>query len=163
GSRPWLLDPRVRRREQDAQTDPLPVLATELPQRDRLLVAAKRRRDLGRDVAAMHAPLGVVDRDRIRVVLVLGLRNERESPPRREPVVLQRVGAVRGAGELDDAHTRVVPLHRVPGRGVAQPVARLAAVEPDAQAFRTRGVAWRHRRPARPTAYSDLRSSSTDT
>ena len=46
--------------------------------------------------------------------------------------------AVRRAGELHDAQPLVVPAHRVAGRRVAQPVAGLAALEPEAQATRGR-------------------------
>src|SRR6476646_12005934 len=82
----------------------------------------------------MDALLGVPDGDRVRVVLVLRLPDEREPAPRREPVILQRVGPVRRPRELHDTHARIVPLHRIPGRGVTQPIARLAGFEPDPQA-----------------------------
>src|SRR5437588_5854678 len=183
---PRLLHPGVGRREQNAQPDPVALVVPELPERDGLLVATERRCDLGRHVTGLKTLRSVVDGDRVRVVLVLRLADEREASPRRETVVLQGVGAVRRAGELDDPHAWVVPLHRVSGRRVAQPVARLAALEPDpesptaadgggvlrpgtggspagASSLRTRGVACRHQPPARRTAYSDPRSSSTDT
>ena len=59
-SRARLLDPGVRRCEQDAQPDPLPVLAAELPERDRLLVAvqapARPRPGRSRPAAAARRP-----------------------------------------------------------------------------------------------------------
>src|SRR5437764_914762 len=81
---------------------PLPVLATELPERERLLVAVQLRRDLGRDVARLQPPLGVPDSDRIGVVLVLRLADEDEPPPGCEALVLQRIRPVRGPRELHD-------------------------------------------------------------
>src|SRR5262249_62219910 len=107
---------------------------------------------LCRDIARLQAPLRVVDRDRVRVVLVLRLADKSEAPAGREGLVLQRVCAVRRAGELDDAHAWIVPLHRVPAGGVAEPIAGRAALQPDPKTIRTRGAFGRHSRPARPTA-----------
>src|SRR5204863_9378302 len=107
-SSPRLLHPRVRGDDEHAQTD-APTFLAELPERDRLLVAAQLRRDLGRDVAALDAALRVPDPDPVRVVLVLRLADEREAAPRREGVVLERIAPVRGAGELHDAQARVGP------------------------------------------------------
>src|SRR5438067_13682840 len=82
-----LLDPRVGGRDQDAQADAASVVVAELPERDRLLVAADLARDVGGDIAALHPALGVPDRDRVRVVLVVGLGHEREPATGRERVV----------------------------------------------------------------------------
>ena len=65
-------DPGVGRDDQDAQA------AVDAPERDRLLVAGELRRDRRRHVADLERPLGVPDRDRVRVVLVRRLGHERE-------------------------------------------------------------------------------------
>src|SRR5581483_12408483 len=113
--------------------DAAAVLAAELPERDRLLVSAQLGRELRGHVPRLHAALRVPYRDGVRVVLVLGLPDEREPATRREGVVLQLVETVRRAGELHDVEALVVPAHRSTGRRIAQPVAGRAALEPQAQ------------------------------
>src|SRR5437660_1324107 len=94
-SLPSMLPPHRRRRSgQDAKTDPAALLVEELPERHRLVVELRLRRDPRREIARLHAPFRIPHTDRIRVVLVLRLRHEREPFPRREAVVLQCVAAV---------------------------------------------------------------------
>src|SRR5581483_12393931 len=95
-----LLDPGVRRRDQDAQPDARTVVAPELPERKRLLLAGELRRDLRGHVAGVTPPLRIPDRDGVRIVLVLRVAHDSEPAARRERVVLQRVVTVRRAGEL---------------------------------------------------------------
>ncbi len=130
---PRRSDPRVGRRDQDAETDPRAVLAAELPERDRLRVDRDVRRDGRRDVAGLEPALGIPDPDGVRVVLVLRLGDERQPEPGRERGVLQGVESVRGAGDRNDEEPLVVPPDRLPRRGVAQPVAGLPALEPETQ------------------------------
>ena len=126
-------DPGVARSEQHAQASAATLLG-ELSERDGLpLVRAQRSRHLGGDVAGLHASSFVPDRDRVRVVLVVGLRNERERTPWCEPFRLHVVHAVADARDRDDVDPRVVLADDLLGRGVAQPIAGAGALEPETQ------------------------------
>jgi hypothetical protein len=125
-------DPGVGRSDQYSQADAA-VLVAELPQRDRLGVARDPRRDLRGHVARLQPALGVPDRDRVGVVWILRLGDERERPSGREALVLKRFEPVRGSGDRDDEKPLVRPANRLARRRVAQPVARLAALEPEAK------------------------------
>ena len=99
-------------------------LLRELSERDGLpLVRAQRSSHLGGDVTGLHSSIFVPDRDRVRVVLVVGLRNERERTPGCEPFRLHVVDAVADARDRDDVDPRVVLADDLLGRGVAQPIA----------------------------------------
>ena len=92
--------------------------------------------EVARHVPRLERALLVPDRNGVRVVLVLGLRHEREAPARIERRVGDRLGAERDPGDRHDANARVLPRHPLTGRGVAQVVARAAAValEPEPEA-----------------------------
>ena len=77
----------------------------------------------------------VPDPDRVRVVLVVRLGQEREPLSRCERFVLQRIEPVRDAGDLHDADARILVTDQLLRRRVAQPKTVAGALEPDAQAL----------------------------
>jgi hypothetical protein len=126
-------DPGVGRSDQYSQADAAALLVAELPQRDRLGVACDPRRDVRRHVARLEPALGVPDRDRVGVVRILRLGDERERQSGREPRVLKCFEPIRRSGDRDDEKPLVRPANRLARRRVAQPVARLATLEPEAE------------------------------
>src|SRR6266540_575725 len=134
---PRARDPRVGRRDQHAEA------AVDAPQRHCLLVAVELGRDVARDVADLQRPRLVPDRDRVRVVLVLGLAEQGEAAARVERRVGQGIGPIRDTRDRHDAHARVGPANGLAGSRVAQEVAGLAALEPDAKALAHRNASAR--------------------
>src|SRR4051794_27023325 len=120
-------DPGVRRRDQDAEP-PVPP-----PQRHGLLVAGELRRDLARDVAELVPAVRVPDADRVRIVLVLRLRHEREPLARIEAGLAERLRSERDARDRDDANPRVLPPNPLVGGGVAELVTAARPLEPEPQ------------------------------
>ena len=94
---------------------------------------AKRRRVLPRHVAELERPLLVPDPDRVRIVLVLRLGDERELPARIEGRIGERLGTERDSGHRHDEDARVLPANDLAGRGVTEPVARPGALEQQPQ------------------------------
>src|SRR5919201_2228405 len=126
-------DPRVTWREQDAEATPLTVFE-ELVQRDGLpVVRAQLACDIRGDVSGLNAPVRIPDRDCVRIVLVVRLRNERKLAARREPLVLELVDPERDDGNGHDADTWVVVAHHLLGCRVAHPVAGAGALEPESK------------------------------
>ena len=123
----------------------------------------ERRRDLTRHVAELQRALLVPDRDRVGIVLVLGLGHERKTPPGIEGRVGQGLRAIRDAGDGHDAHARIRPANGLAALRVAKVVTGLAALEPQAEpSLRTQAACERRRARARPTACTRPRSASTD-
>jgi hypothetical protein len=83
----------------------------------------------------LERALGVPDRDRVRIVLVRPLRHERQPLAGIERRIGQRVRAVGDARRGNHADARILPAHGLAGRRVAEPVAALAALEPESQAL----------------------------
>ena len=104
---PGRAYPGIRRDDQHAQA------ALDPPERERLLVAGELGRDRRRDVADLQRPLLVPDRDRVRVVLVRRLGDEREPARRVERRVGQRLRPVGDARRRDDPDARVLPADRL--------------------------------------------------
>ena len=99
--------------EQDAQA------LTRAPERDGLLVARQLRRDLARHVARLQRPLLVPDADRVRVVLVLRLGDERQARAgieRRRPRRPRRETRHRRRGRRGSARPPSSRAHRSPRR-----------------------------------------------
>src|SRR5262249_39171213 len=82
-------------------------------------------------------PLLVPDPDRIRVVLVLGLRYEREPAAGVEALVAHGLGTERDARHGHHEEARVFPLDALAGGGVAEaePGAAPVPLEPQPQPF----------------------------
>src|SRR4051812_29693437 len=102
---PGPPNPGVARRDQNPQA------AVDSPERDGLLVPAQLGRNLARDVPGLQDALLVPDADRVRVVLVLRLRDEREPVARVERGIRQSLGPVGDARDRYDANARVIPAH----------------------------------------------------
>ncbi len=122
-------DPGVGGNDQHSQTTLHP------PEGDSLLVAGELGRDLARDVADLQRLLLVPDRDRVRVVLVVRLGHERQSPPRLEGRIAERFGPKRHPRNRDHEDSRVLPAHNLAGRCVPEPVAGLRPLEQQAKAL----------------------------
>ena len=75
----------------------------------------------------------VPDADRVRIVLVLGLRDQGEPAAGRKAVVLQRIEPVGDARELDHANPWIFVPDDLLGRSIAQAVAVSRALEPEPQ------------------------------
>jgi hypothetical protein len=81
----------------------------------------------------VKGPLVVPDRDRVRVVRVLGLPNECQSPTRVERRIGECFEPERDTGDGDDADALVLPANAVARRRVTQEEPALSALEPKAQ------------------------------
>ena len=88
-------------------------------------------RDRRRDVAELERPLLVPDPDRVRIVLVLRLGDEREPPTRIERRVFERIHPVGDARYRDDPDPRILPAHGLAGGGVAKVEPARAPLEPE--------------------------------
>ena len=111
-----------------------PTLLRELSERDGLpFVRAQSAGQLRRNVTGLHASVLVPDRDRVRVVLVVGLGKERERAPGAKPSACTSSMPVADARDRDDVDPRVVLADDLLGLGVAQPVAGARALEPEAE------------------------------
>src|SRR5437762_2924926 len=136
----WPADPHPLGRDDDAQADSALHL-TPLPEGERLQRQLELGGDVRRHVADLDASCRVPDRDRIRIVLVFGFRYERDLFPGCEGVVFERVAAIRGPDDGQDAcagrsEPLVVPAERITRCRIAQPESattfELASLEPDA-------------------------------
>src|SRR3954451_4283385 len=115
---PGPPNPGVARRDQHPQA------ALDSPERDGLLVPAQLGRNIARDVPSLQGALLVPDPDRVRVVLVLRLRDERDSVARVERRIRQSLGPVGDARDRYDANARVLPAHALARRRGPQVEAR---------------------------------------
>src|SRR5919198_4973915 len=122
-------DPGVRGDDQH------PEAAFDAPERHGLLVPGELRRRLARHIAGLERSLLVPDRDRIWIAFVVGLAHEGQAPAGVERRVVDVPGAERHAGDRDDAEPRILPPDGLARGGVAEPVARAPALEPEAKAF----------------------------
>src|SRR5207248_1736702 len=111
-----------------------PEAAFDAPEGDRLLVAAELGRRVGRDVAGLQRTPLVPDRDRVRVVLVLGLRDEREPPAGVERRILDRFRPERDSRDGDHADALVLPRDELARGRVSHPDAGAGPLEPEPQA-----------------------------
>ena len=102
--------------------------------------ACSSARQLGsdgrRDVAELKRPLLVEDRDRVRVVGIVGLGHERQPTAGVEGRIVERLRPVGDAGDGDDTDPRILPAHWRLGLGVAEVVAALTSFEPQAEPVR---------------------------
>ena len=103
-------DPSVGGNEQYAEA------SLNAPERDGLFVAGQLGRGLARDVAGLQRPLLVPDRDRVRIVLVLGLAHECEPAAWVERGVIDIGGPKSHARDRNDAEAWVLPANRLTGR-----------------------------------------------
>src|SRR5207302_1943704 len=141
-----------------------PPALEELVQHDRLpLVCLQIARVFGGDVACLQALRGVPHADRMWIVFVVGLRDQREPASCRKGIVLQRVKAVRDSGHLYDADAWIVFAQELFRRRVTHPKAVARTLEPDANAFRKKASVGPRRQLVSPKACRRLRSASTDT
>src|SRR5918994_5192401 len=124
---PGRPDPGARWDDQDAQP------AFDPPERERLLVAGQLGRDRGRDVAELERALLVPDRNRVRIVLVRRLRDEREPARRVERRIRQRLRPVGDARSRDDADPWILPADVLTGSGIAELEAASPSLEPEPQ------------------------------
>ena len=86
-----------------------------------------------RHIPELERPLLVPDPDRVRVVFVLRLGNEREPLARIERRVFQRLGPKRDSRRRHGENARILPVHDLTRRRVPEPVARLGALEQQTQ------------------------------
>jgi len=86
-----------------------------------------------RHIPELERPLLVPDPDRVRVVLILRLGDERESPARVERRIVERLGTERDSRRRHDEDPRVLPVHDLARRRIPEPVARLGALEQQTQ------------------------------
>jgi hypothetical protein len=145
-------DPGVSGSKQHAEADSLPSLE-ELTDDDGLpLVDVELARELGGDIAGLYAAFLVPDRNCIRIVLVVGLPNERDVPARGKCLVLHVVEAIRHAGHLDDQDAWVLESNKLVRGGVAQPEPVTGSLQPETE---PRGQNSSNRRTAATTRSLD--------
>src|SRR6476620_1831342 len=120
-------DPGIGGGDQHAQA------AFDAPERHGLLVAGQLGRHLTRDVAGLERPLLVPDGDRVRIVLVGRLGDERDRKAGIERRVFVRLGPEGDARHGHHSHTLVLPAHDLAGRRVSQSKPRARALEQQTQ------------------------------